>query len=167
MKSRDQLMDAAYGETIYVDDRTIDSHIKRIRKKFRAVDNDFGQIETLYGVGYQYKETRGRPPDQSASPAGTYAPPVSRLTIRIRHNLLALALVAIGSLVLDRYRDQLVQAELRAMALQAEVLAQALGDAMVDGTTAVALTPPLISRLILSSPSFGASLRRWCSGSRF
>ncbi|MCR9256550.1 MAG: response regulator transcription factor [Alphaproteobacteria bacterium] len=57
VKSRDQLMDAAYGETIYVDDRTIDSHIKRIRKKFRAVDPDFGQIETLYGVGYRYKES--------------------------------------------------------------------------------------------------------------
>ena len=56
VKSRDQLMDAAYGEHIYVDDRTIDSHIKRIRKKFKAVDNDFSQIETLYGVGYRYKE---------------------------------------------------------------------------------------------------------------
>jgi len=56
VKSRDQLMDAAYGESIYVDDRTIDSHIKRLRKKFRAVDNTFEQIETLYGVGYKYKE---------------------------------------------------------------------------------------------------------------
>ena len=57
VKSRDVLMDAAYGEHIYVDDRTIDSHIKRIRKKFKAIDADFGQIETLYGVGYRYKET--------------------------------------------------------------------------------------------------------------
>ncbi len=57
VKSRDQLMDAAYGESIYVDDRTIDSHIKRMRKKFRVVDPDFGQIETLYGVGYRYKES--------------------------------------------------------------------------------------------------------------
>ncbi len=56
VKSRDQLMDAAYGESIYVDDRTIDSHIKRLRKKFRAVDDSFEQIETLYGVGYRYKE---------------------------------------------------------------------------------------------------------------
>jgi len=56
VKSRDQLMDAAYGEHIYVDDRTIDSHIKRLRKKFRAVDSEFSQIETLYGVGYRYKE---------------------------------------------------------------------------------------------------------------
>jgi two-component system response regulator ChvI len=56
VKSRDQLMDAAYGESIYVDDRTIDSHIKRLRKKFRAVDDTFEQIETLYGVGYRYKE---------------------------------------------------------------------------------------------------------------
>ncbi|MDV7338404.1 response regulator transcription factor [Terasakiella sp. A23] len=57
VKSRDQLIDAAYGEHIYVDDRTIDSHIKRVRKKFKLVDNDFNQIETLYGVGYRYKET--------------------------------------------------------------------------------------------------------------
>jgi two-component system response regulator ChvI len=56
VKNRDQLIDAAYGENIYVDDRTIDSHVKRIRKKFRAVDTDFAQIETLYGIGYRYKE---------------------------------------------------------------------------------------------------------------
>ncbi len=56
VKNRDQLMDAAYGENIYVDDRTIDSHIKRLRKKFKAQDTDFNQIETLYGVGYRYKE---------------------------------------------------------------------------------------------------------------
>jgi two-component system, OmpR family, response regulator ChvI len=57
VKSRDQLIDAAYGENIYVDDRTIDSHIKRLRKKFREVDDDFSNIETLYGVGYKYNET--------------------------------------------------------------------------------------------------------------
>jgi two-component system response regulator ChvI len=56
VKSRDQLMDAAYGEHIYVDDRTIDSHIKRLRKKFKAIDTEFGQIETLYGVGYRYRD---------------------------------------------------------------------------------------------------------------
>jgi two-component system response regulator ChvI len=56
VKSRDQLIDAAYGENIYVDDRTIDSHVKRIRKKFRTVDDDFNQVETLYGIGYRYKE---------------------------------------------------------------------------------------------------------------
>ncbi|HVO01706.1 MAG TPA: response regulator transcription factor [Candidatus Cybelea sp.] len=57
VKSRDQLMDSAYGENIYVDDRTIDSHIKRLRKKFKVVDPEFNQIETLYGVGYRYRET--------------------------------------------------------------------------------------------------------------
>ncbi len=56
VKNRDQLMDAAYGEHIYVDDRTIDSHIKRLRKKFKVVEDDFTQIETLYGVGYRYKD---------------------------------------------------------------------------------------------------------------
>src|SRR5712692_1877347 len=56
VKSRDQLMDAAYGEHIYVDDRTIDSHIKRLRKKFKIVDGEFAQIETLYGVGYRYRD---------------------------------------------------------------------------------------------------------------
>ncbi|HQT85608.1 MULTISPECIES: response regulator transcription factor [Acidiphilium] len=56
VKSRDQLIDAAYGESVYVDDRTIDSHIKRLRRKFRALDEEFDQIETLYGIGYRYKE---------------------------------------------------------------------------------------------------------------
>jgi two-component system response regulator ChvI len=57
VKSRDNLMDAAYDDQVYVDDRTIDSHIKRLRKKFKVVDDDFDSIETLYGVGYRYKET--------------------------------------------------------------------------------------------------------------
>ena len=57
VKSRDQLIDAAYGENIYVDDRTIDSHIKRLRKKFRKVDAEFSEIETLYGVGYRYRDS--------------------------------------------------------------------------------------------------------------
>jgi two-component system response regulator ChvI len=56
VKNRDQLMDAAYGENIYVDDRTIDSHIKRLRKKFKSVDPGFNEIETLYGIGYRYRE---------------------------------------------------------------------------------------------------------------
>ncbi len=56
VKSRDQLIDAAYGENVYVDDRTIDSHVKRRRKKFRTVDGEFDQIETLYGIGYRYKD---------------------------------------------------------------------------------------------------------------
>jgi two-component system response regulator ChvI len=56
VKSRDQLMDAAYDDQIYVDDRTIDSHIKRLRKKFKGADDDYDAIETLYGVGYRYRE---------------------------------------------------------------------------------------------------------------
>jgi two-component system response regulator ChvI len=56
VKSRDQLMDAAYGEHIYVDDRTIDSHIKRLRKKFKDIDPEFEHVETLYGIGYRYRE---------------------------------------------------------------------------------------------------------------
>jgi two-component system response regulator ChvI len=56
VKSRDALMDAAYDDQVYVDDRTIDSHIKRLRKKFKAVDTNFDVIETLYGVGYRFKE---------------------------------------------------------------------------------------------------------------
>ena len=56
VKSRDNLMDAAYDDQVYVDDRTIDSHIKRLRKKFKVVDDDFDSIETLYGVGYRFKE---------------------------------------------------------------------------------------------------------------
>jgi two-component system response regulator ChvI len=57
VKSRDNLMDAAYEDQVYVDDRTIDSHVKRMRKKFRQVDPEFDAIETLYGVGYRYRET--------------------------------------------------------------------------------------------------------------
>ncbi|HUG61536.1 MAG TPA: response regulator transcription factor [Methylomirabilota bacterium] len=56
VKSRNALMDAAYDDQVYVDDRTIDSHIKRLRKKFKAIDDDFDMIETLYGVGYRFKE---------------------------------------------------------------------------------------------------------------
>ena len=56
VKSRNQLMDVAYQDDIYVDDRTIDSHIKRMRRKFRAVDSEFDAIETLYGVGYRFGE---------------------------------------------------------------------------------------------------------------
>ena len=56
VKSRNALMDAAYDDQVYVDDRTIDSHIKRLRKKFKASDNEFDMIETLYGVGYRFKE---------------------------------------------------------------------------------------------------------------
>ena len=56
VKSRDSLMDAAYDDQVYVDDRTIDSHIKRLRKKFKMVDDNFEMIDTLYGVGYRYKE---------------------------------------------------------------------------------------------------------------
>ena len=56
VKSRNQLMDVAYQDDIYVDDRTIDSHIKRLRRKFRAIDGEFGAIETLYGVGYRFAD---------------------------------------------------------------------------------------------------------------
>jgi two-component system response regulator ChvI len=55
VKNRDQLIDEAYGQSIYVDDRTIDSHIKRLRRKFREIDPDFVEVETLYGVGYRYR----------------------------------------------------------------------------------------------------------------
>ncbi|MEA1084547.1 response regulator transcription factor [Sphingomonas sp. M6A6_1c] len=56
VKTRNQLMDAAYQDDIYVDDRTIDSHIKRLRRKFRGVDPTFDAIETLYGAGYRFSE---------------------------------------------------------------------------------------------------------------
>ena len=56
VKSRDQLIDVAYDDQVYVDDRTIDSHIKRLRKKMRTADDKFSAIETLYGIGYRYNE---------------------------------------------------------------------------------------------------------------
>lgn len=57
VRTRDQLITAAYGDSVYVDDRTIDTHVKRIRRKFRDVDTGFDNIETLYGVGYRYKDS--------------------------------------------------------------------------------------------------------------
>ena len=57
VKSRNQLMDAAYSDDVFIDDRTIDSHIKRLRRKFREVDPDFAGIETLYGAGYSFAES--------------------------------------------------------------------------------------------------------------
>ncbi len=56
VKTRDQLIDVAYGSNVYVDDRTVDSHIKRLRRKFKEIDDSFARIETLYGVGYRYRE---------------------------------------------------------------------------------------------------------------
>ncbi len=56
IKSRNQLMDAAYPDDVFVDDRTVDSHIKRMRRKFRAVDPEFGAIDTLYGAGYSFTD---------------------------------------------------------------------------------------------------------------
>ena len=56
IKSRNQLMDAAYPDDVFVDDRTVDSHIKRLRRKFRAADPEFGGIETLYGAGYSFSD---------------------------------------------------------------------------------------------------------------
>jgi two-component system response regulator ChvI len=56
IKSRNQLMDAAYPDDVFVDDRTVDSHIKRLRRKFRAADHEFGAIETLYGAGYSFSD---------------------------------------------------------------------------------------------------------------
>ncbi|MBM3731938.1 MAG: response regulator transcription factor [Acidimicrobiia bacterium] len=55
VKNRDQLIDEAYGQSVFVDDRTVDSHIKRIRRKFRERDPSFAEVETLYGIGYRYK----------------------------------------------------------------------------------------------------------------
>jgi two-component system response regulator ChvI len=56
IKSRNQLMDAAYPDDVFVDDRTVDSHIKRMRRKFRSVDREFGAIDTLYGAGYSFTD---------------------------------------------------------------------------------------------------------------
>jgi two-component system response regulator ChvI len=56
IKSRNQLMDAAYPDDVFVDDRTVDSHIKRLRRKFRSVDSEFSGIETLYGAGYSFSD---------------------------------------------------------------------------------------------------------------
>ena len=57
VRTRDQLMDAAYQDDVYVDDRTIDSHIKRLRRKFREIDPEFTAIDTLYGAGYRFADS--------------------------------------------------------------------------------------------------------------
>ena len=54
IKERSQLMDIAYREDTDIEDRTIDSHVKRIRKKFKRIDNNFSAIETRYGSGYRW-----------------------------------------------------------------------------------------------------------------
>ena len=56
VKSRNALMDAAYDDEVYVDERTMDSHIKRLRRKFKARDVEFDMVETLYGIGYRFKD---------------------------------------------------------------------------------------------------------------
>jgi two-component system response regulator ChvI len=61
VKSRNNLLDVAYDDEVYVDDRTIDSHVKRLRKKFTASDPTFDMIETLYGIGYRFKECKPTP----------------------------------------------------------------------------------------------------------
>jgi two-component system response regulator ChvI len=59
VKTRDQLMTDGYPHDTFVSDRTIDSHIKRIRKKFLAIDEKFDGVETVYGLGYRYTEETG------------------------------------------------------------------------------------------------------------
>src|ERR1700730_5205751 len=71
VKTRNALMDAAYDDQVYVDDRTIDSHIKRLRKKFKEVDEDFNMIETLYGVGYRFREEEEDPAIETTSDGTT------------------------------------------------------------------------------------------------
>ena len=86
VKSRDNLMDAAYDDQVYVDDRTIDSHIKRLRKKFKVVDDDFDSIETLYGVGYRYEElmsARFRPCLLAAVSVGDHGPRRKTVTMSV------------------------------------------------------------------------------------
>jgi two-component system response regulator ChvI len=56
IKERSHLMTVAYKENSDIEDRTIDSHVKRIRKKFKKVDKDFSSIETRYGSGYRWND---------------------------------------------------------------------------------------------------------------
>jgi two-component system sensor histidine kinase ChvG len=85
VKSRNALMDAAYDDQVYVDDRTIDSHIKRLRKKFKVVDDDFDMIETLYGVGYRFKERRCCAASSRRPARGAHLRPRRRLLLDSRN----------------------------------------------------------------------------------
>jgi two-component system response regulator ChvI len=55
VKTREQLMQDAYPERVSVSDRTVDSHVKRVRRKLQAVDASFDEIEAVYGAGYRYR----------------------------------------------------------------------------------------------------------------
>jgi two-component system, OmpR family, response regulator ChvI len=56
VKSRNALIGAAYEGDTYIDERTIDSHVKRLRRKFKARDSEFDMVQTVYGIGYSFKE---------------------------------------------------------------------------------------------------------------
>ncbi|KAK0350021.1 hypothetical protein LTR94_030715, partial [Friedmanniomyces endolithicus] len=116
VKSRDNLMDAAYDDQVYVDDRTIDSHVKRMRKKFRMVDPEFDAIETL-----------AEPEDAPARRRFRFGG--SRLGgFILALNLLSLLILFGGALLLNEWRRGLIEARQESLGVQAELLANVLGE---------------------------------------
>ena len=121
VKTRNQLLDVAYNDDVYVDDRTIDSHIKRIRRKFRAGDPEFDAIETLYGVGYRFRRTV-RKPTCALSWSGRWTLAHRILAV----NVLTVLLVALSTLYLDVFRNRLSKERVRQTRIEATTTAQAL-----------------------------------------
>ena len=174
MSNRDQLMDA-YGDSVYVDDRTIDSHIKRIRRK--CVVDGVNEIETCR-IGYRYprkaaglteapmttRHSSGGPP--AAGAAGI----LSRLTLRILAiNLFAVAILFVGVLYLDRYQNSLIRAELEAIDRQGRVFAQAVGELAIPSALSgpSRLSPPALRRLVRRlAPALDMRVRIFAPGGR-
>ena len=114
-------MEDAYPDRTTVSDRTIDSHVKRIRRKFVAADPEFARIEGVYGAGYRYGDLHDVAADETPRPSG--------IGLRLlAFNLLVVFVPVIGVLYLDVYESRLRQSQEAGLAQQARVLAAALGD---------------------------------------
>jgi DNA-binding winged helix-turn-helix (wHTH) protein len=167
VKSRNALMDAAYDDQVYVDDRTIDSHIKRLRKKFKQTDDDFDMIETLYGVGYRFKEGErlGREDERrnagSTSPFGSRGPLETSVGWRPRAwlaisngaifvsltrrivvlNLGGLLVLVVGFLLLDQLCADLIEARVQSLTIQADIIAAAVSASATGDTDLITSIP--------------------------
>ena len=125
VKTREQLMQDAYPDRVSVSDRTIDSHVKRIRRKFQAVDPAFDRIEGVYGAGYRYRESDE---PRIVAAAGSMAAPLAHRPRLLAFNLLLVFLPVAGILYLDVYETRLLEVQERGMVQQGRLVAAALGD---------------------------------------
>ena len=176
VKSRNALMDAAYDDQVYVDDRTIDSHIKRLRKKFKTVEPDFEMIETLYGVGYRFREvlrdeggccmTSEAHSDALWTNVGQ-AWRKSRWRLRLRWlrrtaeasfsssltrrivslNLSGLVILVLGFLWLNHFRADIIEARTQSLTTQAGIISAAIAASVAVDTDTIQLDPEKLLQL--------------------